>query len=145
MTNSVAERLRALGQHPGMTVKGQRDCEDGVREIERLRAELEHKDKYYAQFHLEPKLPPSEPKPVQTLECPVWRTVHDLPLCPDEKSKDTLDAVRYRFLCEHQLLDKDGKAMKADIDAHVDARMREAALKILDELCGVAEKLKGEK
>lgn len=35
---SVIARLRALGQHPGMTVKGQRDCEDAIAEIERLQS-----------------------------------------------------------------------------------------------------------
>jgi hypothetical protein len=36
----VISRLRALGQHPGMFPKGQRDCEDAIKEVVRLRSAL---------------------------------------------------------------------------------------------------------
>ena len=38
--DTVVGRLRALGQHPGMTYKGQRDCESAIAELEKAVVEV---------------------------------------------------------------------------------------------------------
>ena len=38
MANSAAQRIRSLGNHPGLTVAAARDCEAAALEIERMEA-----------------------------------------------------------------------------------------------------------